>query len=396
MGVPARPGRGTGGSPSPSSPRIVPGGPGPGRQWSHAGRSTGRSGRPLLSRPAIRVRLDDRRAARRCARPRWSTSTSLPKALSSPTRATSTPGSTAALGYALLERMACTGHPGRAAGAVPPRLHRRPGPAGRHRVRDAPRRRARRATPRQLYRSITQVRPVRSCTPRSTPWRCTSRSCSRCSTTSHSSPWRSGRPAPRRGGGRSTRCGVVPRPWSSRRPICRTTCPTTGRTRRHPHRAPDPPARRDAHPRAGVRCRPVNGLLLSARQHGLPRTCWAAAPPAIPPATRKGWWVMQHSLWPSDAGPTLTGIARASIAHRLGMDVAHPEGASRPVAARAWRGVRHSHRAAPPARLHRLTRAVAPAHRRRLANAVSAAFHDPRFPELESGEFRDVRSRCRC
>ncbi len=99
---------------------------------------------------------------------------------------------------------------------------------------------------------------------------------------------------------------------------------------------------------------------------------------------------MQHSLWPPDAGPTLTGVARAAIAERLGMAVEHPESATAP-----WL---HEHGAAfvTLTEQHRLRGCIGSLEPWRpliddvRANAVSAAFHDPRFPQLEGGEFRDV------
>ena len=99
---------------------------------------------------------------------------------------------------------------------------------------------------------------------------------------------------------------------------------------------------------------------------------------------------MQHSLWPSDAGPTLTGIARAAIAHRLGMDVDQPPDTSAP-----WLR-EHGAAFVTLTEQQRLRGCIGSLEPWRpliddvRANAVSAAFHDPRFPQVEAGEFRDV------
>lgn len=99
---------------------------------------------------------------------------------------------------------------------------------------------------------------------------------------------------------------------------------------------------------------------------------------------------MQHSLWPPDAGPRLIDLARGAIAKRLGIPVDRPEGPTPP-----WLLERGAAFVTLTTQ-HRLRGCIGSLEPWRpllddvRANAVAAAFHDPRFPQLEAGEFRDV------
>jgi AmmeMemoRadiSam system protein A len=138
---------------------------------------------------------------------------------------------------------------------------------------------------------------------------------------------------------------------------------------------------------------PINGLLACARRRGLEPALLDLRNSATPPATGRGSSATRRSRSPimqrdTELGETLLAIARAAIRSELDLgEPLSPDHASLGAPAATFVTLRID---------DRLRGCVGSVEARRplgedvRANAIAAAFRDPRFPPLASGEFEST------